>query len=156
ISQRASEPRLRDVWTTLWSTATFRHLLLCLSVVFFFVNGILQWQPTFLIRSYALTTGEVGTWLALTWGASCLLGCFLGGEFCSRYAAHKERLQLRAMTVSIACSGVVSVFVYLSHGAYATFGLIGLSFVGLATVNGPLFATIQTLIPERMRAVAFA
>lgn len=28
--------------------------------------------------------------------------------------------------------------------------------MALTTVNGPLFATIQTLVPERMRAVAFA
>jgi hypothetical protein len=33
---------------------------------------------------------------------------------------------------------------------------MGLTVIGLMTVNGPVFATIQTLVPERMRAVAFA
>ena len=60
------------------------------------------------------------------------------------------------MAIAIACSGVLSVFAYLSHNKYVSFALVGVSTMGLTTVNGPLFATIQTLVPERMRAVSLA
>jgi MFS family permease len=51
---------------------------------------------------------------------------------------------------------VFSAFIYLAPNHYLAFALTGLTFLGLTTVNGPLFATIQTLVPQRMRAVSFA
>lgn len=152
----AAQPDMLEVATKLWTNDTFRHLLLSFSVVMFFFYGVLQWQPTFFIRSYGFSTGALGTWLALTWGLGCLLGSYLGGELSSRYAAHNECLQLKVMAVAVALSGVMSTLVYLSSDQHIAFGLVAVSFVGLATVNGPLFATIQTLVPEEMRAVSFA
>jgi MFS family permease len=37
-----------------------------------------------------------------------------------------------------------------------SFALVFVSILGGAAVNGPLFATIQTLVPERMRAQSIA
>jgi predicted MFS family arabinose efflux permease len=95
-----SHPSLKDVCATLWASATFRHLLVCFSVWYFFGYGILQWQPAFFIRSHGLDTGELGTWYAIVWGIGGVLGTYWGGELASRYAARNERLQLRA-TASI-------------------------------------------------------
>lgn len=155
-SASASQPSMKEVCTRLWANHTFRSLLICLAVIFFFNYGILQWQPAFFIRSHGLGTGEMGTWLAVTYGVGGLLGTFLGGELASRYAANNERLQLKAMSVAIAGAGVLSTVVYLAPNQYAAFGFAGLAVIGLTTVNGPLFATIQTLVPENMRAVSFA
>jgi hypothetical protein len=54
--------------TTLVCNRTFRHLLICFSVVSFFGNGILQWQRAFFIRSYGLATGVLGTWFSMIYG----------------------------------------------------------------------------------------
>jgi MFS transporter, Spinster family, sphingosine-1-phosphate transporter len=156
VSQVPSEPRLKDVIATLWSRVTFRHMLLALAVNFFFGYGIVQWQPTFLIRSFGLATGEIGTWLGIAAGVGSLAGSYLGGELASRYAANDERLQMRAMAVALMISAMLSFFAYVSPYPWLTFVLIGLSFLTLSTLNGPLFAAIQTMVPERMRAVAFA
>src|SRR5690606_12761691 len=48
---------LREVFETLWSNITFRHLLLGFSISMFFNYGIGQWQPAFFIRSHGLQTG---------------------------------------------------------------------------------------------------
>lgn len=149
-------PSMREVCSILWRNATFRDLLLCLSVMFFFLYGIFVWMPAFFMRSFALSTGELGTWLALTFGLGGVIGAYCGGTLASRYAAGNERLQLRVMAITIAAAGVLSVLTYLASNHYAAFALVGVSTMALTTVNGPLFATIQTLIPERMRAVAFA
>lgn len=150
------QPSLRDVCGALWRNVTFRHLLLCLSVMSFFNYGILQWQPTFFIRSYGLATGETGTWLALVYGVGGLTGTYLGGELASRHAVNNEPLQLRALAAAIGGAGVLSVFIYYSPNPYVGFGLTAFFALGLTTVNGPLYATVQTLVPESMRAVAFA
>jgi predicted MFS family arabinose efflux permease len=151
-----TEPSLKEVWVTLWTNTTFRHLLLCLSVAYFFGNGILQWQPAFFVRSYGLETGELGSWFALIWGVGSFLGTYWGGEVASRRAAHNEPLQLKATALLYCGCGVVSAGIYLSPNSYIAFALMGLSVVTISTMTGPLYATIQTIVPEGMRAMSIA
>jgi MFS family permease len=81
---------------------------------------------------------------------------YLGGEWASRYAANNERRQLKAMASVTASFGIVSVFIYLSPNLHLAFGLLVIATVGGLVINGPLFALIQTLVPQRMRATAVA
>jgi MFS transporter, Spinster family, sphingosine-1-phosphate transporter len=147
---------LKEVFVTLWAIGTFRHLLFGLSVMFFFIYGISLWQPTFFLRSYGLNSGELGTWFAVTYGAGGVIGSYLGGELAFRFARHNERVQLKAVAIAVAICGVLSTLVYLSPNRYLAFALMGFAAIGQFAVNGPIFATIQTLVPERMRAIAFA
>jgi MFS family permease len=147
---------LSSVCVTLGANATFRHLLLYISVQAFSAYGTLTWLPAFFVRSYGMGTGAIGTSLALTWGLGGLVGSILGGEFASRYAARNERLQLRVTAIAVASSAVLSMIAYISHHPQLCFGLIGLSTMGLTVGNGPVYGTIQTLIPPRMRAVSIA
>ena len=153
---RSSEPSLQLVARTLWSNTTFRHLLLYFSVLSFFGYGITQWQPAFFIRSFGLQTGELGTWFALIHGGGGLLGVWLGGELASRYAAHNERAQLKAMGLIYGAFGLVSACIYLAPNPYLAFALMGIGSIAVSTVLGPLLATIQTLVPDRMRAISIA
>jgi MFS transporter, Spinster family, sphingosine-1-phosphate transporter len=152
----SAQPSLKEVCLTLWANATFHHLLFFFSVVYFFGYGILQWQPAFFFRSYGLRSGELGTWFAIIYGLGGILGTYWGGELASRYAANNERVQLKVIAVGYGCSGVLSAFVYLSRNHYVAFGLMGLAAVASAATTGPLFATIQTLVPQRMRAMSIA
>jgi MFS transporter, Spinster family, sphingosine-1-phosphate transporter len=150
-------PTLRQVRETLWGSATFRHLLLCFAIMQFFGDGLGQWQPAFFIRTYGLETGELGTWFTAIYGIGGLIGTLLGGELASRTAAaHNERLQLRAMAVIYAAFGAISPFIYLAPNHYIAFAIMGFATIIGAAGTGPLFATIQTLVPERMRAIAVA
>ncbi len=151
-----AQPGLREVAVLLWVNSTFRHLLFSFSVASFFGYGILQWQPAFFIRSFGLRTGELGTELAAIYAIGGVVGTYWGGVLASRHAAHDERLQLKAMAVVFASIGGISAGVYLSPTPSLAFGLLGLYSVIASTTNGPLFAAIQTLVPERMRAVSIA
>jgi MFS family permease len=152
----AAQPSLKDVCVTLWTNTTFRHLLFGLSVVYFFSYGIVQWQPTFFIRSYGLTSGELGTWFAVIYGLGGILGTYGGGEWASRRAAHNERMQLKAAAFVYASLSIIYPFIYLSANHYLAFGLLGVVSLISSTINGPLLATVQTLVPERMRAMSIA
>jgi len=149
-------PGLADVSRTLWRNRTFRRLLMALSVLYFFTYGILQWQPAFFIRSYGLTSAQVGAAFAALYGLGGLIGTYLGGRLAARYAAGNERLQLVAIAIAMTCAGILSTAGYLATSRYVTFGLIAGSVVAQSGINGPLFATILTLVPESMRAVAIA
>jgi MFS family permease len=151
-----SPPALTEVCSALWANTTFRHLLFSFSVMSFFGSGIAKWLPSFFVRSYDLQSGELGTWFAAIYGIGGLIGTYCGGELASRRAAHNERLQLRVMAFVCSGFGIVSACVYLAPNYYLAFVLMGLASAGGTTANGPLFATIQTLVPDRMRAVSIA
>jgi MFS family permease len=155
-SPNAEQAGLKEVCVTLWSNTTFRHLMFSLSVGAFFSAGILQWQPAFFVRSYGMRTGELGTWFALIYGTAGLLGTYWGGALASRYAAHNERAQLRAIAVADCGFAVLAASIYLAPDRHLAFALMGVASLGGATVNGPLFAAIQTLVPQNMRAVSIA
>jgi MFS transporter, Spinster family, sphingosine-1-phosphate transporter len=151
-----AQPSLKEVSLTLWTNATFRNMLLGYSVGSFFSTGIAQWKAAFFIRSFGLQTGELGAWFAVIWGAGGFLGTYWGGRLASRHAAHNERLQLRAMAVAYSAFGIFSAGMYLASDYYLAFALMGLGALAAGIAIGPLFATIQTLVPERMRAMSIA
>lgn len=152
----ASQPALREVLALMWSNAAYRHLLLCLALSHFFTYGIQQWQPAFFVRSHGMTTGELGTWLAVVYGGGGLLGTYVGGELAARYAENNERLQLLALAVLYVAFGVLTVAVYMSPGYAVALVALGLSAISGAATNGPIFAATQTLMPPRMRALSIA
>lgn len=151
-----SPPGLREVFSTLWTQRAFRHLLFCVVVGTFFATGVWQWQPAFLIRTYGLGTGELGTWLAVIYGLGGFLGTWLGGEMSSRYAPRNERRQLQALAAVYVLMSLVWVGIYTSTQLHAAFILLAIGAVANGMANGPLFATIQTLVPANMRAVSVA
>jgi len=140
----------------LWNQPTFRHLLLAYAVASFFAFGILQWQPSFFVRSYGIGTGDLGTWFVVIYGLGGVVGTYAGGVWASRKAANNERLQLRTMALGYCLFGVVSVFIYFARNRYVAFGAMTLTAVGGSAIAGPLFATLQTVVPLRMRATSIA
>lgn len=144
-----------QVFILLWKNATFRNLLFCFSVWYFFGYGIMQWQPTFFVRSHGLTTGEIGTWFALIYGVGSGLAVYLGGELAARYAADNERRQLQGCAIVFVLVGPVLVGVYLAPNHHLAMGVLAIS--ALANIiQGPILATIQTLVPSHMRAMSLA
>lgn len=152
-----AQPSMKEVFGALWGNVTFRHVLIAFSVFNFFAYGIWQWQPAFFVRSFGLTTGELGTWFAVMFGLCGIVGTHLGGEWASRRAANNEQLQLKAMAiVNVAFNGAIWALIYFCHHYYAAFALMGLATLGGTMINGPLFSTIQTLVPAHMRAMSIA
>jgi MFS transporter, Spinster family, sphingosine-1-phosphate transporter len=150
------QPTARAVLTTLLANATFRHLMLCYSIWYFFGYGLLQWQPTFFIRSHGLHSGELGIWLAIVYGGGGLLGTYIGGELASRYATNNERLQLIAVGALFIVFSVFNIGSYLAPNHYLAFASLTIASVGGQMTNGPFLATIQTLVPGHMRAMSLA
>lgn len=155
VSSVPAQPTLAEVCRILWANATFRHLLLAFSVMYFFGYGIGKWQPAFFSRSFGLQSGELGTWFAGC-GLVGVLGMYLGGELASRYAAKKEELQIKATMVIVVASAAIQACIYLSPSAPVAFGFLALSFVVFNMTAGPLFAMVQSLVPGSMRATAVA
>lgn len=147
-------PSLMKVCRSLWSNRTYRYLVATSCFNYLFGYGIGQWQPAFFMRSFGLSTGELGTWLSLVYGVGNFVATYLGGYLAVRYAPGNERLQMKALAALNVAFGVISAFAYLSGSAYVALVLIGVAGSGLSMAAGPLFAITQTVVPDRMRAIS--
>lgn len=85
-----------------------------------------------------------------------ITGTYLGGALASRYAAGNERRQLQAVALAKVASGTFQFLAYASTNLYLSITLLTLAVLVGASIYGPVLATIQTLVPERMRAMAIA
>jgi MFS family permease len=159
--QPASRTRLEtyswsDAWRILSGNRTFRHLVAALSVLAFFSLGSAIWQPTFFMRHFGLSSERVGLWMAVVYGLGGLVGIYLGGEWAARWAPRNERRQL-AVTALIQCIfAVATTLMYFSHTYAGALGWLGFAVLGAAATSGPLFATVQSLVPGHLRASAVA
>jgi len=149
---RAKAPKLSHVGRILWANTTTRHLLLFNATSVFFSSAAWIWQPTFLIRSFGLKTGELGVWLAVIYGVGGMLGVYLGGVLASRRAGNNERLQLEVAAFTVVVAGVCAVLIYLMPNYHLALGLMALSNMAAAAVCAPAWAVILTLVGEQMRA----
>lgn len=152
----ASKPSFGFVCSTLWANRSFRHLLICWSIWYFFAYGLLQWTPAFFVRSYGMQTGELGTWFALTLGVGGVVAVYLGGELASRYAAGNERLQLRSCAISFAVFATFNVCAFLAPDRHLALAAMGIAYFGGNMVQGPILGTIQSLVRPEMRATSVA
>lgn len=149
-------PSVGEVLGTLWRDKTFRHLLICFSLSYFFANGIMQWQPAFFMRTHGLDTGELGTWFAIVYGFGGMLGTYLGGELAWRYAANNERLQFAGTAVLYIFLAPLAAAVYIVPDYRISMAILAIYAIGASSTTGPLFAATQTLVPPRMRAMSIA
>ena len=56
--------------------------------------GTVNWLASFFIRSHEMTTGELGTWLALSTGLAGAVGIFVGGLLGDRLGSKDKRWYL--------------------------------------------------------------
>lgn len=147
------EPRFADVLAYMkerWQA--YAGVMIGFSISGMVWNGALAWLPTFFIRTYGWTTGEVGWRYGLVIMLSGTIGSVAGGTL----AARMLRKGLVDANIVI---GFVSLAVSLPAGLFAM--LIGSDMLALAGVFFFLFgcsmpyggavAALQDITPNQMR-----
>ena len=155
-TQTIQHPSFKSVLNTLKQRQAFRNITSAFCVSYFFSMGIIQWLPTFFIRSHGMEISEIGTWLAFTWGLCGLVGTYLGGVLASRYAAHRESLQMQSVASVFVLCGFLYVVMCLSPDKYFAMLLLAISTTLFGSANGVIFSAISSLSNDRMRSVALA
>jgi predicted MFS family arabinose efflux permease len=147
-------PSVSAVFAYLWSRHSFRHLAFATSLVAFAGYAFATWAPTFLRRVHDMSGGELGTKYGLALGVGGAIGSVLAGVVADRLGKSDRRWWL--WVPAFAAAGplpFVLGFYFLPDPDLALLCV----FPGLiiaAMYQGPVFSTVQTLVPVRMRAVA--
>ncbi len=147
-------PEMMEVARYLWRMRSFRHIALgsaLQALVFYAVNG---WLPALLVRSFQMSSVDIGIWLALIFGLVAGLGTFAGGFVGDRLGKRDRRWYAWVPCIAIAITIPFSLFAYMAQSANMLLLLIVVpAFFGYFFI-GPAFATIQSLAQVRMRALA--
>jgi predicted MFS family arabinose efflux permease len=149
-------PSMLFVLGVLWRQRTSRHLGISIVLLYIMGNGLGPWYAAFLMRSHAMTTGELGVWLGLIFGLGGMAGVLLGSYVMQRWFADDERGQVRLSALTIAALVPFFVLFLLLPGKLAAL----LALIPVITVSaffiGPTFALMQRLVSSEMRATTFA
>jgi len=155
IAAEKAEP-LRSVLGLLWQRVSFRHMALGAAANAFAVYSTNSWTASYMIRSFGLSSGEVGSWLALILGAGGAAGLLAGGFLAQRLARRDARWYNWVSAIAALISVPFAAATFMAESA--TTALICFVIPGfLATVYlGNTLAMVHGLVGLRMRAVASA
>ena len=147
---------LMDVLRLLWSRRTFRHMALGAGLNAFAGYSTSNWIASFMIRTHDMSTGELGTWLALTIGLGGAVGVFCGGLLADRLARRDKRwyMWLPALTGFICVPFMIGIYTVASPYTSLLLGIVpGILF---NVYLGNTIATTHGLVGLRMRALSSA
>ena len=150
------QPTIMETFRFLWSKRSFRHMAVGGGLTAFVGYGVITWVPSFLIRSYGMSTGDVGTYLGLILGIPGGIGIALGGYLADRYGARDTRWYLWIVSAALIASMPLFFGVYLSNTALASLMFLILPILLGNFYQATTFSQTQGLVSLRMRSVAAA
>ncbi len=150
------QPTVMETFRFLWSKRSFRHMAVGGGLTAFVGYGVVTWVPSFLIRSYGMSTGDVGTYLGLILGIPGGIGIALGGYLADRYGARDTRWYLWVVAVALIACVPLSFGVYLSATAFASLMFLIIPILLGNFYQATTFSQTQGLVSLRMRSVAAA
>lgn len=156
VTEAAANTSIVQVAIYLWQQKSFGHLAIGAALHAFVGYGLTQWNPSFFVRSHGLSTGEIGTILAMLAGLVGGVGTFFGGWIADKIAPRDVRWYMWVPLWGLALTVPFLTLAYLADSYVHAFLLLILpTFFGVLYL-GPSFAATQSLVPAHMRAVAAA
>ena len=150
----ADQPGVKETLVYLWQKKSFRHMSFAAALTAFVGYGFIVWAPAFLIRSYGMSTGEVGTWFGLILGIPGGIGIALGGYLADRFGAKDTRWYLWTTAVALIVCVPLNYVVYAADTALVSLWAMVLPVLLGNFYQATTFSQTQGISSLRMRAVA--
>jgi predicted MFS family arabinose efflux permease len=157
-NRQASDEHIpfKSVLSLLWSRRSFRWMAVGAAFNAFAGYSSANWTASFMIRSHGMTTGELGTWLAMIMGVGGAIGVFFGGYLADRLAVRDKRwyMWVTALTCLVPLPFVIPVYLVDSAYIALTLSIIPGILANVYVANA--IATTHAMVGLRMRATASA
>ena len=152
----ATDTPFPKVLKLLWSRLSFRHLAIGGALNAFAGYSSSNWTASFMIRSHDMSTGELGTWLALIMGVGGAIGVFWGSYIAERLAKFDVRWYMWMPTITGMICVPFMIATYVVEGAYTALIVSIVPGILFNVYLGNSLAMTHALVGLRMRAVASA
>ena len=149
-----AQPSISETLSYLWQKKSFRHMSFAAALSAFVGYGFVTWAPAFLIRSFGMGTGEIGTWFGLILGVAGGVGIAGGGYLADKFGAKDPKWYLWTTAIALIIATPFNIMVY-----FATNSTLALLAMILPVLFGNFyqattFSQTQGISELRMRAVA--
>jgi MFS family permease len=154
-STESNRPSFGVVLSTLWARRSLRHLLVAQALANVVINAI-GWVSVFFIRRHGMTTGELGSWLAVADGLGPFSGIWLSGFLAGRLGGRDPSVNARLMAyAAIAVAPLVLLMLWCPWKPFSLLLYLLLN-VPMFYWLGPIQALVQDLVGPSMRATMAA
>lgn len=153
---QAEGTSIRAVMALLWQRRSFRHMAMGAAMNAFAGYSVANWVASYMIRSYQMPTGELGTWLALVIGVGGAIGVFGSGVVADRLGKHDKRWYMWMPAVACAIAFPFQFGIYFATEPYFALVMLIVPAVLSNAYLGATIATVHGLVGLRMRALASA
>ena len=157
-NRTASETQVpfKEVVALLWKRKTFRHMAFACGLYAFAGYGTVNWIASFFIRSHEMSTGELGTWLALSTGLFGAIGVLLGGMLGDKLGKKDKRWYQWIPGIATLLCVPAMLVAFLTDNQYVALMLIFIPGTLQNVYLGNSIATTHALVGLRWRATASA
>jgi MFS family permease len=148
------QPQLRIVIRFLQARRSFLYMAVAAGLSSFVGYSVINFFPSFMVRSFAMNVATLGLWLGLIYGIAGGFGFFMGGYIADHIGRTGHRRALVFVAVATLLTALFNIVVYLAPTALLC---LLLSVIPAAISNfylAPVLSQTQSLVSLRMRAVA--
>jgi len=149
-------PSARQVVAFLWASKSFRHSSVAGGLYSFVGYSVVNWAPSFLVRSHGMGTAEIGFWLAMIVGIGGGVGNYLGGALADRWQSREPRARALVPAIAVGASFPFGFVIYTTPNTALALALLTLPVAIGLMYQAPTFAITQSLATPKMRATAAA
>lgn len=149
-------PPLLTVAGHLSKRRAYRHFIGGGALTGFAYFSVLQWMPSFLDRTFAMGSAEIGTWLAPIMGLGGGAGALLGGRLVDALSRRDERWYMWLPGSAALIAAPCTLLIFLLQDPKAMLLCLALPVFLFAIHLGPMASAVQGFSPVRMRGVAVA
>jgi MFS family permease len=126
------------------------------SLLSFAAYGMFNWFPSFLVRTHGLTSGVVGTWLALILGIGGAVATFGGGYVSDRLGRRDVRWYSWVTALAFCVSIPLLICTFIVDDAWLALLCFAIPGSVAQICVPPLMAVTHNLVENRMRALSSA
>ena len=148
------QPSLVSVVRFLLARRSFLFMAVAAGLSSFVGYSVINFVPSFIVRSFAMEIASLGLWLGLIYGFAGGFGFFMGGYIADHIGRDGHRKALSFVAVAMLVTLVFFVAVFLTTSPV---WCLLLYILPAATANvylAPVLSQTQSLVSLRMRSVA--
>lgn len=147
---------LTEVLYVLWSRHSFRYLSMGAALNAFAGYATANWTASFMIRSHGMTTGELGTWLALILGLGGAIGVIAGGYISDKLSKRDKRWYMWMPVLALVVGLPFTAAAFTVDGKYMALACLIIPGIIMNSYLGNVIAMSHGLVGLSMRATASA
>lgn len=149
-------PRFKSVLKLMWSQRSLRHILAGVSVSAIGSYALIIWFPSFLLRSFDMNPGQVGTAMALIMGTVGAIGTYFSGHFGDRLGKRDIRWYVWIVAIFCGLNFPFLIAMYLSDVKWLVLCLFIYPSIAFNAYLAPSISIMHSLVGVRMRAQSSA